>query len=196
MEFTEEFHRVFVLAISGFGQSGKLSNHDYSIKVHNDYISAFLDKLNLPQKVTFVGQNWGASFSFHWSNMNRDRVKVWTSNLTKEIFSDPWLGLCIFVCLSMQWDTILLGSTGNLPQTIHWGSMQGPHILPYTVEHHTSSIHWGTMQRPWPHHPKHTVGTTHGPRPNPRPEGLSCCQFCSICEQLECLNSWLTYFRV
>ena len=72
----DRFTMLLVLSLSGFGHSGKLSNHDYSIKVHNDYLRDLMDKLNLPKKVTFVGHNWGASLSFHWSNMNRDRVKV------------------------------------------------------------------------------------------------------------------------
>ena len=37
----------------GCGQSGKLPNCEYRVKLQYEYLSALLDKLNLPQKVMF-----------------------------------------------------------------------------------------------------------------------------------------------
>ena len=74
-EASRSMCRIFDL-ISGCGHSGKLSSHDYRIKVHYEYLSALLDKLNLPQKVTFVIHDWGSALGFHWCNIHRDRVKV------------------------------------------------------------------------------------------------------------------------
>ena len=68
-------YRVFAI-FPGCGQSGKLPNCEYRVKLHYEYLSALLDKLNLPQKVTFVIHDWGSALGFHWCNMHRDRVKV------------------------------------------------------------------------------------------------------------------------
>ena len=62
----------------GCGQSGKLPNCEYRVKLQYEYLSALLDKLNLPQKVMFVIHDWGSALGFHWCNIHRDRVKVCT----------------------------------------------------------------------------------------------------------------------
>ncbi len=48
----------------------------HRIAVHYKYLSALLEKLDLPQKLTFVIHDWGSCLGFHWCNMHKDRVKV------------------------------------------------------------------------------------------------------------------------
>ncbi len=64
--FYQEYHQDLILFMFLF----------YRIAVHYKYLSALLEKLDLPQKVTFVIHDWGSALGFHWCNMHRDRVKV------------------------------------------------------------------------------------------------------------------------
>lgn len=58
----------------GMGQSGKEPNNNYRFVDHYKYLSAWIDSMNLPEKIHLVIHDWGSALGFHWCNMNRNRV--------------------------------------------------------------------------------------------------------------------------
>ena len=41
---------------------------------HYEYLSAWIEKMNLPKKIFLVIHDWGSALGFHWANQHRDRV--------------------------------------------------------------------------------------------------------------------------
>jgi len=71
----EPITRCLALDLMGHGRSNKLSSGSlYRFVDQYRYFSAWMDSVNLPEKVSVVGHDWGASLSFHWCNEHRDRV--------------------------------------------------------------------------------------------------------------------------
>jgi haloalkane dehalogenase len=61
----------------GMGDSDKLDNPGhmtYTFQTHYEYLSAFIDSLNIDKKITLVGQDWGGPLSIKWARENPDRV--------------------------------------------------------------------------------------------------------------------------
>ena len=46
----------------------------YRFANHYEYLSAWMEKMNLPKKIFLVTHDWGVIFGFHWANQHRDRV--------------------------------------------------------------------------------------------------------------------------
>ena len=47
----------------------------YKFVDHYSYLCAWMDKMDLPQKVTLVIHDWGSGLGFHWANEHRDRIQ-------------------------------------------------------------------------------------------------------------------------
>ena len=60
----------------GMGHSDKLPSHDYRFINHYKYLETWLEKVDLPEKVTIVGHDWGSGLGFHWCNLHQNRVKA------------------------------------------------------------------------------------------------------------------------
>jgi haloalkane dehalogenase len=64
--------RCIVPDLPGFGESSK-PDIEYKITDHIEYLSAFLDALDL-KNVTFVSQAWGSIIAFDYARRHEDRV--------------------------------------------------------------------------------------------------------------------------
>ena len=70
-------YRCFAADMVGMGDSDKLDNPGhmtYTFQTHYEYLSAFIDSLNIDKKITLVGQDWGGPLSIKWARENPDRV--------------------------------------------------------------------------------------------------------------------------
>ena len=70
-------YHCFAADMIGMGDSDKLDNPGhmtYTFQTHYEYLSAFIDSLNIDKKITLVGQDWGGPLSIKWARENPDRV--------------------------------------------------------------------------------------------------------------------------
>ena len=70
-------YHCFAADMIGMGDSEKLDNPGhmtYTFQTHYEYLSAFIDSLNIDKKITLVGQDWGGPLSIKWARENPDRV--------------------------------------------------------------------------------------------------------------------------
>ena len=59
----------------GMGDSGKAPDGSYRFVDHVRYIDAWIDGLELGDRITFVCHDWGSALAFHWAHRNPQRVK-------------------------------------------------------------------------------------------------------------------------
>ncbi|XP_039248495.2 haloalkane dehalogenase-like [Styela clava] len=67
--------RCFAPDLIGMGSSDKVNNLMYTFDDHFQYLSEWIDKVVKTDNIHFVIHDWGSVLGFHWSNLNRDRVK-------------------------------------------------------------------------------------------------------------------------
>ncbi|XP_070562422.1 coelenterazine h 2-monooxygenase-like [Ptychodera flava] len=60
----------------GMGKSAKLPSHSYRFVDHYRYLSAWMDSVDLPDKVTIVGNAWGSGLGLHWCHKHQHRVQA------------------------------------------------------------------------------------------------------------------------
>ena len=60
----------------GMGASGKSGNDSYRFVDHYRYLDAWLERMELPSKVTLVCHDWGSGLAFHWCHMHPERVRA------------------------------------------------------------------------------------------------------------------------
>lgn len=61
----------------GMGDSEKLTEGaeaQYEFETHYKYLSAFIEQLDLTEKVILVLHDWGSGLGFHWAYNNQDKV--------------------------------------------------------------------------------------------------------------------------
>jgi cis-3-alkyl-4-acyloxetan-2-one decarboxylase len=70
-------HRCIVPDHIGCGYSDQPQPpaYDYSLQSRLDDFTAFIDSLNLGDRVSLVVHDWGGMIGFHWATRNPDRVK-------------------------------------------------------------------------------------------------------------------------
>ena len=71
-------YRCCAADMIGMGDSDKLDNPGhmtYTFHVHYEYLSAFIDSLNIDKKITLVGQDWGGPLSIKWAREHPDRAR-------------------------------------------------------------------------------------------------------------------------
>lgn len=74
----QDEYRCCAADMIGMGDSDKLDNSGhmtYTFQVHYEYLSAFIDSLNIDKKITLVAQDWGGPLSIKWARENPDRVR-------------------------------------------------------------------------------------------------------------------------
>lgn len=59
----------------GMGDSGKAPDGSYRFVDHVRYIDAWIDALDLGDRITFVCHDWGSGLAFHWAHRHPQRVK-------------------------------------------------------------------------------------------------------------------------
>jgi haloalkane dehalogenase len=70
----EPHARCLAPDLIGMGQSGKAAGGAYRFVDHARYLDAWLDAVNLGERVTFVIHDWGSALGFHWARRHPDRV--------------------------------------------------------------------------------------------------------------------------
>ncbi|MEM6387699.1 MAG: haloalkane dehalogenase [Pseudomonadota bacterium] len=74
MPFLQDQGRVIAPDLIGFGQSDR-PDLDYTFQTHFDYVSGFMDALELDD-VTLVVHDWGSILGLNWARLNEDRVSA------------------------------------------------------------------------------------------------------------------------
>ena len=64
----ESMGRCLAPDLIGMGESGKEPNGSYRFADHIRYIDAWLDAVDVGDRVTFVIHDWGSSIGFHWAS--------------------------------------------------------------------------------------------------------------------------------
>src|SRR5260370_41612242 len=70
--------RCIAPALIGMGDSEKLPDSgpgSYTFVEHRRYLDALLDRLDVRERVTFVGHDWGAALAFDWARRHPDAVR-------------------------------------------------------------------------------------------------------------------------
>ena len=71
-------YRCIAADMIGMGDSDKLDNPGhmtYTFDTHFEYLSELIKSLNLNEKITLVGQDWGGPLSIKWARENSDKVR-------------------------------------------------------------------------------------------------------------------------
>ena len=71
-------YRCIAADMIGMGDSDKLDNPGhmtYTFDTHFEYLSELIKSLNLNDKITLVGQDWGGPLSIKWARENSDKVR-------------------------------------------------------------------------------------------------------------------------
>ncbi len=71
--------RLIAPDLIGHGDSQKLTNSGpghYRFVTHRAYLDAFLEALNVFERVTLVLHDWGSALGFDWANRHRDHIKA------------------------------------------------------------------------------------------------------------------------
>jgi len=71
----ESMGRCLAPDLIGMGESGKEPKGSYRLADHIRYIDAWLDAVDVGDRVTFVIHDWGSALGFHWASKHPDRVK-------------------------------------------------------------------------------------------------------------------------
>jgi haloalkane dehalogenase len=70
----EGLARCLAPDLIGMGDSGP-SSSGYRFTDHQRYLDAWLELLNLGDRVTFVVHDWGSALAFHWAQRHPERVR-------------------------------------------------------------------------------------------------------------------------
>lgn len=76
--YVQEFGRIIAPDLIGMGDSQKLPNSgpdSYTFVEHRRYLDALLEALDVRERVTFVGHDWGAALAFDWARRHPDVVR-------------------------------------------------------------------------------------------------------------------------
>ncbi|XP_077981784.1 coelenterazine h 2-monooxygenase-like [Glandiceps talaboti] len=72
----EKVARCLAPDLIGMGKSAKLPNHSYRFVDHYRYLSAWMEAVGLPEKITIVCHDWGSGLGLHWCHQHQARVKA------------------------------------------------------------------------------------------------------------------------
>ena len=113
--------RLIAPDLIGMGASEKLDNVDeprrYSLKQQSRYFSAFLEAVNVRERVTFVAHSWGGTLAAHWgSQQSRNgNLKAVRAMVILEVVYVPF----------PSWEHVPAKIRGGVklmlrPQTVFW----------------------------------------------------------------------------
>jgi haloalkane dehalogenase len=76
----------------GMGDSGKSSTGEYRFVDHAKHLDAWLDALNLKNRVTFVLHDWGSALGFHWAHRHPNAVKgiAYMEGIVRPLKFEDW----------------------------------------------------------------------------------------------------------
>jgi haloalkane dehalogenase len=74
------------------GDSGKAPAGSYRFVDHARYLDAWIDALQLDQKIAFVIHDWGSALGFHWAYRHPERVRalVYMEAMVYPVGWDDW----------------------------------------------------------------------------------------------------------
>jgi haloalkane dehalogenase len=78
LPYVQRFGRILAPDLIGMGDSQKLPESgpgSYTFVEHRRYLDALLEALDVRERVTFVGHDWGAALAFDWARRHPDAVK-------------------------------------------------------------------------------------------------------------------------
>ncbi len=76
----------------GMGDSGKAPNGSYRFVDHARYLDAWFEALDLTERVTVVGHDWGSALAFHWAYRHQERLKgiVYMEAIVRPLTWEEW----------------------------------------------------------------------------------------------------------
>ncbi len=76
----------------GMGASGSSPSGSYRFVDHAGWLDAWIEGMDLGDRITFVIHDWGSALGYHWANRNRDRVKglVYMEAIVRPVTWDEW----------------------------------------------------------------------------------------------------------
>ncbi|UCG24510.1 MAG: alpha/beta fold hydrolase, partial [Chloroflexota bacterium] len=72
----EPLGRCLAPDLIGMGQSGRLTGSDYRFLDHVRYLDAWLEAMDLGNRITMVVHDWGSALGFYWAQRHPERVKA------------------------------------------------------------------------------------------------------------------------
>ncbi len=72
----ESVGRCLAPDLVGMGESGPAPGGSYRFVDHARYLDAWFDALNLKDRVTVVGHDWGSALGFHWARRFPERMRA------------------------------------------------------------------------------------------------------------------------
>jgi haloalkane dehalogenase len=78
LPYVQGFGRILAPDLIGMGDSQKLPESgpgSYTFVEHRRYLEALLEALDVRERVTFIGHDWGAALAFDWARRHPDAVK-------------------------------------------------------------------------------------------------------------------------
>ncbi len=78
LPYVQKFGRIIAPDLIGMGDSEKLPQSgpgSYTFVEHRRYLDALLEALEVRERATFVGHDWGAALAFDWARRHPDAVK-------------------------------------------------------------------------------------------------------------------------
>jgi haloalkane dehalogenase len=88
----EPLGRCLAPDLIGMGDSGKNPAGSYWFVDHARYFGAWLDAMDLGDRITFVGHDWGGALAFDWTCRNPDRVEslVYMETIVRPLAWSEW----------------------------------------------------------------------------------------------------------
>jgi haloalkane dehalogenase len=78
LPYVQEFGRIIAPDLIGMGDSQKLPASgpgSYTFVEHRRYLHALLEALDVRERVTLVGHDWGAALAFDWARHHPNAVR-------------------------------------------------------------------------------------------------------------------------
>ena len=76
MPYIEPTARCLAPDLIGMGASGKSPANSYRFLDHYKYLEEWLERMQLPNKITLVCHDWGSALAFHWCSLYPERVRA------------------------------------------------------------------------------------------------------------------------
>jgi haloalkane dehalogenase len=87
----ESMGRCLAPDLIGMGDSGKEPNGSYRLADHIRYIDAWLDAVDVGDRVTLVIHDWGSALGFNWASKHPERVKgiAYMESIVQSMGAEP-----------------------------------------------------------------------------------------------------------
>ena len=87
-----EIARCLAPDLIGMGQSGSSPSGSYRFVDHAAWLDAWIEGMDLGDKLTFVIHDWGSALGFHWARRHPERVKglVYMEAIVRPVTWEEW----------------------------------------------------------------------------------------------------------